>query len=61
MHIAINQNAELPFTDYKIEEVLSTSGENINAVSTGLYHRGKLFLGTMRKDMWMCDVSHLMY
>ena len=61
MHIAIDQNhADLPFTNCKIEEVLSYSGESINAVSIGLYHQGKL-LGTMRKDMWMCDVPYLMY
>ena len=61
MHIAIDQNADLPFTDYKIEEVVSYSGESINAVSSGLYYQGKLLLGTIRKDMWMCDVPYLMY
>ena len=61
IHVAIDQNSDLPFTDCKIEEVLSTTGEKINGVTTGLYHRGKLLLGTIRKDMWMCDVPHLMY
>ena len=61
MHLAIDQSADLPFTDCKIEEVLSTSGDKINAVTTGLYHRGKLLLGTIRKDMCMCDVPYLMY
>ena len=61
MHIAVDQNADMPFADCKVEEVLSTSGEKINAVTTGLYHRGKLLLGTIRKDMWICDVPYLMY
>jgi hypothetical protein len=63
VHITINQSADhdLPFTNSKIEEVLSYSGESINGISMGLYHRGKLLLGTMRKDMWMCDVPYLMY
>ena len=61
VHITIDQSVDLPFTDCKIEEVLSYSGESINGISMGLYHRGKLLLGTMRKDMWMCDVPYLMY
>ena len=61
LHVAIDQNADLPFTDYQIEAVLSTSGEKINAVTMGLYHRGKLLVGNLRKDMWMCDVPYLMY
>ena len=61
MHIAIDQSSDLPFTNCKIEEVLSTSGEKINAMTTGLYHRGKLLVGTIRKDMWMCEVPYLMY
>ena len=61
LHIAIDQTAELPFTNCKIEAVLSTSGEKINAMTAGLYHRGKLLVGTIRKDMWICDVPYLMY
>jgi hypothetical protein len=61
LHIAIDQAAELPFTDCKIAAVLSTSGEKINAMTAGLYHRGKLLVGTIRKDMWMCDIPYLMY
>ena len=62
LHVAIDQNAEMPFTaDCKIEAVLSTSGEMINAMTAGLYHRGKLLVGTIRKDMWMCDVPYLIY
>ena len=61
LHIAIDQKSDEPFTDCKIEEVLSTSGVKINAVTIGLYHRGKLLLGTVRKDMMMCDVTYLMY
>ena len=61
VHVAIDQNADLPFADCKIEEVLSYSGESINSISIGLYHRGKLLLRTIGKDMWMCDVSYLMH
>ena len=62
VHLAIDQNSDQPFTDCKIEEVVSNSGENmINAITMGLYHRGKLLLGTIRKDMMMCDVPRLMY
>ena len=61
VHIAIDQYADLPFTSCEIEEVLSYSGESVNGISTGLYYRGKLLLGTIRKDMWMCDVPYLMY
>ena len=61
VHVAIDQTSELPFTDYKIEEVFATSGEKINAVTMGLYHRGKLLLGTIRKDMMICDVPYLTY
>ena len=60
-HIAIDQNSDQPFSDCKIEEVVSNSGVKINAVSSGLYHRGKLLLGTIRKDMMLCDVNYLMY
>ena len=42
MHIAIDQNADLLLTDYKLEEVLSYSGESINAVTTGLYQENYL-------------------
>ena len=61
LHIAIDQDADLPFTNCKIEEVLSTSGEKINAVTIGLYHRGNLLVGNLRKDMWMCEVPYLMH
>ena len=61
LQIAIDQDSNQPFTDCKIEEVMSTSGVIINAVTTGLYHRGKLLLGTIRRDMMMCDVPYLMY
>ena len=61
LHIAVDQNSDEPFTDCQIEEVVSTTGERINAVTTGLYHRGKLLLGTIRKDMMLCEVPYLMY
>ena len=61
LHIAIDEKSERPFTDCKIEEVMSNTGVKINAVTIGLYHRGRLLLGTIRKDMMMCDVPYLMY
>ena len=61
LHIAVDQNSNEPFTDCKIEEVVSTTGKWINAVTIGLYHRGKLLLGTVRKDMMLCEVPYLMY
>ena len=36
MHIGIDQNADMPFTNSKFEEVLLHSGERINAIMTGL-------------------------
>ena len=61
VHVAIDQYSDEPFTDCKIEEVVSNSGVRISAVTTGLYHRGRLLLGTVRKDMMLCEVPYLMY
>lgn len=59
LHVAINQNSEKPFTNCNVEAVVSTSGVKIKAVTIGLYHRGRLLLGTVRKDMMTCDVPYL--
>lgn len=61
LHVAVDEKSKLPFDSVKIEDVLTTSGERISAVSMGLYFRGKLLVGTVRKDMLICDVPYLMY
>ncbi len=63
LHVSIDQNADLPFTDYKIEEVFSSTGKDgvVGAVTGCVYTQGKLLVGTISRDMMLCDAPYVMY
>ncbi len=63
LHIKMDQSTELPFERVSVEEVFSSSAEDgvIGAVTMGLYSHNRLLVGTICKDMMLCDVKHLMY
>ena len=61
LHVAIDENASSPFFAYQMEEVFATKGDIISATTIGMYHDGKLLIGTIGKDMLYCDVPYLMY
>ena len=62
LHVAIDENAMLPFTDYKMEEVFSTDGtDGIGPLTVGLYHENRLLVGTIQKNMMLCNVEYLKY
>ena len=61
--MAIDQKKELPFENYLIEEVFSSTGKDgvVGAVTGCVYSEGRLVLGTIAKDMMLCDVPYVMY
>ena len=61
LHVAIDQNAERPFDDYKVEEVFSTTGEKIGSTSGVVYHKHILLVGTIRTGMMVCNAPYLIY
>ena len=61
LHVSIDESATMPFTGSKVEEVFSSDGEDFGATTIGLYHDGKLLVGTIAKDMMYCEVPTLMY
>ena len=61
LHVAIDQNAEMPFDEYKVEEVFSTTGEKIGGTSGVVYHKNKLLVGTIRTGMMICNVPYVIY
>ena len=63
LHISIDQMAGLPFSNYSVEEVFSTTGEDgiVGGVTVCVYAEGRLLVGTVFKDMMMCDAPYLMY
>ena len=61
IHITVDVNASLPFNNSKIEEVFSSTGEEFSANTIGVYHEGKLLIGTVCNEMMYCEVPFLMY
>lgn len=63
LHISIDQKAELPFDNHLVEEVFATTGEDgvVGAVTGCVYVKGKLVVGTIAKDMMVCDAPYLVH
>lgn len=63
IHVKINENADRPFDDYVLEEVFSSTGEDgmVGAVTGCVHANGKLVVGTVAKDMMLCDAPRLAY
>ena len=63
LHIKLDPSSPLPFDNTAIEEVFSSSGEDgmVGAVTVGVYARNRLVVGTICKDMMLCDVHYLRY
>ncbi len=63
MHVKYDQNDELPFNNYTVEEIFSTTGEDgvVGAVTGCIYANKKLIVGTVGRDMMVCDAPYLMY
>ena len=63
MHITVDQDAELPFSETSVEEVFSSSGEDgvVGAVSVCMYVTGRLVVGSICQDMMVCELPYLRY
>ena len=63
LHLRLDQKAERPFDNVFIEEVFSSTGEDgmVGAVTGCVHANGKLVVGTVAKDMMVCDAPYLMY
>ena len=61
LHVTIDEDRDLPFSSYEIEEVFSTTGHDMRGISISVYHRKKLLLGSIFTDMMYCEVPFLMY
>ena len=61
LHVTIDEDRDLPFSSYEIEEVFSTTGHDVRGISISVYHRKKLLLGSIFTDMMYCEVPFLMY
>lgn len=63
LHVSIDPDAALPFSSYSVEEVLSSTGEDgvVGAVTVCVYFEGRIVVGTIGKDMMLCDAPYLMY
>jgi len=61
IHAAIDETNELPFTNYQLEEVFASTGNDVRAISISVYHKKKLLLGSICTDMMYCEVPLLMY
>ncbi len=61
LHVPVNEGAELPFEEPRVEEVFSTSGRLISATSAGLYHNGKLLVGSIRTGVMLCEAPFTIY
>ena len=61
LHVTVNEESALPFTNSQVEEVFASKGDIISATSVGAYHNGKLLVGTVMKDMLLCEVDFLLY
>ena len=61
LHVTIDEDRDLPFSSYEIEEVFSTTGHDVRGISISVYHKKKLLLGSIFTDMMYCEVPFLMY
>ena len=61
LHVTIDEDRDLPFSSYEIEEVFSTTGHDVRGISISVYHNKKLLLGSIFTDMMYCEVPFLMY
>ena len=63
LHIKLDPSSSLPFDNTAIEEVFSSSAEDgmVGAVSVGVYACNRLVVGTIWRDMMLCDVHYLRY
>ena len=63
VHIAVNETADDPFADAKMEEVFATTGEEgeLKSCTVGVYHNHTLVVGTIFQNLMVCDVPYLIY
>ena len=64
LHVHLNtMPEELPFTNYSIEEVLSSTGEDgvVGTISVCMYSQGRLVVGSVGHDMMLCNAPYLMH
>lgn len=63
LHVSLDQNAVLPFDNHSMEELFSSTGEDgvVGSVTGCVHVNGKLVVGTIERDMMVCDAPYLMY
>ena len=63
IHVKLDQNATLPFDNHFKEELFSSTGEDgvVGSVTGCVHVKGKLVVGTIERDMMLCDAPYLMY
>ena len=63
VHIVMDETADDPFAEAKMEEVFATTGGEgeLKATTIGVYHNHTLVVGTIVHNMMVCDVPYLIY
>jgi hypothetical protein len=61
LRVCLDQEAEFPFDNHTLEEVLSTTGEGemVGTISVCMYTEGRLLAGSVGHDMLLCETPYL--
>ena len=62
LHMTVNENSPLPFSESRVEEVFASDGEEVSTTSVlAIYYNHTLVIGSIHSGLTVYQVCYLMY